>query len=132
MTDLPIESLLLGWSVPLLLAHLFLQGWTMTRERGTAWGAGARDGDAAPLGTLAGRAARAARNFGETYPAFVALALALVVADHAGGTGALGAATWFGARLVYLPLYLAGVPWLRSIVWLASLVGLLLMLARLL
>ena len=132
MTGLPTELLLLGWSVPLLLVHLFVQGWTMIRDRGSAWGAGPRDGDAAPLGTLAGRAARAAGNYRESYPAFVALALALVAAGRDGGVGALGATLWFAARVAYLPLYLAGVPWLRSIVWLVSLGGLILMLARLL
>ncbi len=40
----------------------------------------------------------------------------------------LGAALWLGARIVYLPLYAAGVPVLRSLVWLASLLGIALLL----
>lgn len=132
MTPLPLEVTLLGWSVVLLLAHIALQGQTMTRERGVAWGAGARDGDARPLGRVAGRAERALRNFGETYPAFVALTLALAVTDRTGGAAALGAGVWFAARLCYLPLYLLGVPYLRSLCWLVSVAGLLLMLVRLL
>lgn len=132
MPPLSLELTLLGWSVVLLLAHVALQGQTMTRERGLSWGAGARDGDAKPLGPVAGRADRALRNFGETYPAFVALALALAVSGRVGGIGALGAGLWFVARLCYIPLYLLGVPNLRSLCWLASILGLLLMLARLL
>jgi uncharacterized MAPEG superfamily protein len=132
MTSLPLELTLLGWSVVLLLAHVALQGQTMTRERGLSWGAGPRDGDTKPLGPLAGRAERALRNFGETYPAFVALALALAVSGRTGGTGTIGAACWFAARVLYIPLYLAGVPYLRSLCWLVSIAGLLLMLARLL
>jgi len=132
MTPLPLELTLLGWSVVLLLAHVALQGQTMTRDRGFSWGASARDGEPAPLGPLAGRAQRALRNFGETYPAFVALALALAASGRTGGVGALGAGVWFVARLCYVPLYLLGVPYLRSICWLASIGGLLLMLLRLL
>ncbi|SFP48448.1 MAPEG family protein [Sphingomonas rubra] len=132
MAPLPLELTLLGWSVVLLLAHLALQGQTMTRERGFAWGAGARDGNAEPLGRMAGRAERALRNFGETYPAFIALALALAASDRTGGLGALGAAVWFAARICYIPLYLFGVPYLRSLCWLVSILGLLLMLVKLL
>ena len=44
----------------------------------------------------------------------------------------MGAATWFGARIVYLPLYLAGIPYIRSLVWAVSILGLALMLFRLL
>ncbi len=132
MTPLSWELTLLGWSVVLLLAHLMLQGQTMTLERGFAWGAGARDGDAKPLGPVAGRAERALRNFGETYPAFVALALALAMSGRTGGLGALGAGVWFAARLCYVPLYLFGVPYLRSVCWLVSIAGLLMMLVRLL
>lgn len=105
MTPLPLELTLLGCSVVLLLAHVALQGQTMTRERGLSWGAGARDSGSKPLGPVAGRTERALRNFGETYPAFVALTLALAVSGRVGGIGALGAGLWFVARLCYIPLY---------------------------
>ncbi|WP_062115362.1 MAPEG family protein [Aureimonas sp. AU40] len=129
-TSLPLELVLLGWSVVLLLVHIGLQGQLATRERGTDWNAGPRDGDAKPLGLHAGRAERALRNFLETYPAFIALALALAVSGRTGGIGAVGAALWFAARLAYIPLYLFGVPYIRSLAWLVSLLGLLLMLIR--
>jgi uncharacterized MAPEG superfamily protein len=38
---------------------------------------------------------------------------------------------WFAGRVVYLPLYLLGVPWLRSAAYGVSLVGLILMFMRL-
>ncbi len=130
MSELPIELVLLGWSTVLLVAALMLQGQLATRELGVGWNAGPRDGDDVPQGKLAGRAQRALDNFKETYPAFVALALGLAVADRTGGIGATGAILWFVARLVYHPLYLLGVPYLRSIAWLAAMLGLLLMLIR--
>ena len=38
---------------------------------------------------------------------------------------AFGAQLWFWARVLYLPLYLAGIPYVRSLVWGASLIGML-------
>ncbi|MGN5375954.1 MAPEG family protein [Sphingomonas hankookensis] len=132
MTVLPLELTLLGWSVVLLVGAIMLQGQLATRELGIGWNAGPRDGDRQPTGVLAGRARRALDNFRETYPAFIALALALAVSGRTGGLGATGAMLWFAARIVYHPLYLFGVPYLRSLVWIGSMLGLLLMLIRLL
>ena len=123
--------LIAGGSVLLLLLHIFIQGGLSARQRGLAWGAGARDEGHTPLGKHAGRAQRALDNYKETYPAFIALALALVVTGRQGGTGETGAVLWFAARVLYLPLYLLGVPWIRSGAFGLSLLGLMMMLARL-
>ncbi|WP_279483089.1 MAPEG family protein [Aureimonas sp. SK2] len=130
MTSLPTELALLGWSVVLLVAQIMLQGRLATQERGLDWNAGPRDGEAKPLGEKAGRAARSLANFQETYPAFVALALGLAVSGRTGGIGEAGAILWFVARIVYVPLYLFGVRYVRSLAWAASMLGLLLMLIR--
>ena len=115
---------LLALSVALLVFHITLQGMLATRELGSQWNAGPRDEAREPAGILAGRAARASANFRETYPGFVALALALAIAGDPAGWGLVGAGLWFAARLVYVPLYLAGVPYIRSFVWLVALAGL--------
>jgi uncharacterized MAPEG superfamily protein len=130
METLPTELTLLGWSAVLLVVHILLQGRLATRERGLEWNAGPRDQEQKPLGVHAGRAERALSNFKETYPVFIALALGLAVSGRTGGIGELGAWVWFLARIVYLPLYLFGIPYFRSVCWLVSLVGLLLMLIR--
>ena len=130
-TGLPIELTLLAWSVVLLVVQVLLQGQLAARERGLAYNAGPRD-EAKPLGLHAGRAKRTLENFKETYPAFIGLALALAIAERTGGIGAIGAWLWFGARIVYIPLYLLGVPLVRSLVWGVSILGLILMIARLL
>jgi len=39
---------------------------------------------------------------------------------------------YFWARLIYLPLYAAGVPYVRSLVWLVSLLGIVMLLWALL
>jgi uncharacterized MAPEG superfamily protein len=115
---------LLALSVALLVFHIGLQGMLATRELGSQWNAGPRDDAREPAGKLAGRAARASANYRETYPAFVALALALVLAGDPGGWGLVGAWLWFVARLAYIPLYLAGIPYIRSLVWTVALAGL--------
>ncbi|RZM11954.1 MAG: hypothetical protein EOP67_66415 [Sphingomonas sp.] len=130
MTHLPTELLLLGWSTVLLFAYVMIQGQTATRDRGLDWNAGPRDGEQKPLGEMAGRAERALKNFQETYPVFIALALGLAMTDRTGGTGAIGAWLWFGARIAYIPLYLFGIKYVRSLCWTVSILGLLLMLIR--
>ena len=129
---LPIELIILALSVLLLFVHIGMQGMLATRERGSAWNAGPRDGDMPALSPLAGRADRALANFKETYPAFIAAVLTVVVAGRTGGWSELGVWLWLVARLGYIPLYLAGIPYIRSLVWVASAVGILLVLAELL
>src|SRR5699024_1944227 len=112
-----IEIQMLAWSVLLGLAQLFLAAALMTRQRGLKWNASARDGDPPPLTGVAGRADRALRNFLETFPLFAAAALAVVATGSGDAGTAFGAQLWFWARVVYVPLYLAGIPYLRSLVW---------------
>ncbi|MGF0539591.1 MAPEG family protein [Agrobacterium sp. ES01] len=119
--------IVLAGSVILLVFHVLLQGGLATRELGVDWNAGPRDGNQQPKGKLPGRAARASENYRETYPAFISLAAALFFTGDVSGLGIVGAWIWFLCRLVYIPLYLAGIAYIRSLVWLASLLGLLLM-----
>lgn len=123
---------LTGWSVVLLFVHILLQGMTATQELGREWNAGPRDGGRKPSGVLAGRAERASANFRETYPAFVALALALFLAGKGDGAGLTGAWVWLVCRVIYIPLYLAGIPYIRSFAWLGAVAGLVMMFTALL
>ncbi len=118
---------LLALSVVLLVVHILLQGNFATKERGLEWNAGPRDGDNEPKGVLAGRSARASKNFQETYPAFIGLLLAMILTGDPSGLGLIGGWVWLIARIVYIPLYLGGVAYVRSLVWVVSLLGLLLM-----
>ena len=125
---------MVGWSVVLLMVHVLLQAFTVSAEAskalGPSWNPGPRDQSFEPSGKIAGRAARASANFRETYPAFVGLALALALKGDASALGIGGAWLWFACRVVYVPLYLAGIPYIRSLAWVASMVGLLLMFVR--
>ncbi len=129
---LPTELMVLAWSVMLLFAHVLLQSGSATLETGLGYNAGARDEGREPKGVFAGRAQRALRNFQETYPVFIGLALALAVSGRTGGYGAQGAWVWIVARVIYIPLYLAGVPYLRTLVFAVSIWGLVRMFEQLL
>src|SRR6218665_1661505 len=109
---------LLALSVILLVFHVLLQGMLSTRELGSEWNAGPRDGGLEPKGRLAGRAGRASKNFQETYPAFIGLLFGVLLTGDASGWGLLGGWLWFAARIAYIPLYLKGIPYIRSFVWL--------------
>jgi uncharacterized MAPEG superfamily protein len=124
------EITVLGWSVVLLILQVCAQGFA-NYDLGLKYLAGPRDEQHVSGRIVAGRLSRALRNFLETYPAFIALALALVVTGNAGGIAATGAWIWLIARAAYVVVYAAGVPVLRSALWIASIVGLALMLVRL-
>lgn len=110
------------------IVQLLLASAWASSERGLKWNAGPRDGTSAPLGPVAGRAERASHNFLETFPFFAAAVLAVVATGRTGALSALGVQLYFWARLVYVPLYLGGVPWVRSLVWAVSMAGLALVL----
>lgn len=124
------EIIVLGWSVLLLLAQVMLQAGSAA-ELGPAYILSPRDEQREPENLAAQRLKRALANLLETYPAFVALALALTVSGKAGGLGATGAWIYLGARVVYVVFYAAGIPVVRTLVWLVSVLGLALMLWRL-
>jgi len=123
------EIIVLGWSVVLLLVQIILQA-VSTYDLGP-YLLGPRDDNRQSGNVWAGRLKRALENLLETYPAFVALALALAVTGKTGGIAATGAWVWLATRVVYVPLYAFGVPAVRTLVWCVSVVGLLMMLVRL-
>jgi uncharacterized MAPEG superfamily protein len=73
----------------------------------------------------AGRAQRAHRNMLESLTIFAALVLVAQVAGKSNATTALGAQLFFWSRLAYSPVYVIGIPWLRTGVWGVSFAGLL-------
>ncbi len=123
-----IELICLELSVLLFIAHVVCQSIVNQGEFGQAFLFSPRDDAPQAKSPASGRATRALNNFVENYGAFVAMDLALIATGHTGGWGAV---VWIVARIVYLPLYLTGVPVVRTVVWTISIIGLLMMLARL-
>jgi uncharacterized MAPEG superfamily protein len=124
------EIWVLGWSVVLLIVQVIAQA-TANSDLGPRYLFSPRDEARVSKSVVAGRLLRALHNLLETYPAFVALVLALAVTGKVGGIAATGAIIWLIARIIYVILYAAGVPVLRTLIWLASIIGLVMMLIRL-
>ena len=118
-------------SVALWVFHVLVQAALGNVELPSGYLFTSRDRPAAASGLLFGRATRALANYVENFTPFVAVALALIVTQRTGGSGALGATIWILARIVYIPLYLFGVVYARTAVWTISIIGLLMMLGRL-
>ena len=127
-----IELKILAWGCVLALVHVFAAGQVRTRQYGTKWNMGARDEVLPPPNLLVGRLTRAQANFFETFPIVIAAILAIEVAHLNSHTTALGAMLWLGARTLYLPLYAAGVPLVRTLVYMVSFVGIVMLLWQLL
>ena len=110
----------------LLVLHIVVQATVSDLSKGLGWALGNQDEDR-DQGIYADRLQRALRNYLETFPAVVALALLLAVTESGTATSALGAALWFWARVAYIPSRLSGLPLVRSVAWLTSLAGIVLM-----
>ncbi len=126
------ELMLLGWTLVLALVQIMLPAAARTRETGLEYNMGARDGAAPPPGPVTARLQRAQSNLFETLPLFAAAILIAHVAGREGTLTLWGAALYLGARVLYVPLYAAGVPALRTLVWGVSIAGLLMVLAAIL
>jgi len=125
------ELCMLMWSVVLGLVQVALAAACMVGQRGLGWTASPRDEVKPPLGGIGGRLDRARANFLETFPLFVAVVLAAHLLQRHDHLTVLGAQLYFWARLAYVPVYAAGIPYLRTLLWAASIAGIVLVLAAL-
>jgi uncharacterized MAPEG superfamily protein len=125
------ELTCLELSVVLWLVHVLVQASFGNAQMPFGYLFTSRDKGAAASGVLYGRATRALANYVENFTPFVAVVLALIVTQRTGGAGAPGATIWILARTVYLPIYVFGIIYVRTIVWGISIIGLVMMLSRL-
>ena len=125
------ELLMLALSVVLGFVHIYTSSIAKTHQYGRQWNVSARDAEMPPLGTVASRLARAQSNFMETFPLFVAAVLMADAANHHGALAVWGSQLYFYARVLYLPIYAAGIPVLRTVVWNVATLGIVMVLAAL-
>ena len=85
-----------------------------------------------PHTVLGRRAVRALANMQEALPVFLALALLNLISVPGASLALTGAWVFLIARVLYVAIYLAGVPVLRTLCWMAGLVGLAMMVVPLL
>ena len=126
-----IELWILTMTGILAICQMALQSFMFKAQTGNAWSVGPRDEDLKPA-AMAGRADRAYRNLLESLPVF---AIAVLIVESAGANDfwtALGAQIFFWARLAFVPAYLSGLPWVRTLIWNTSMVGLVMIYWRIL
>lgn len=121
MTD--VHLLLLAafwtWFSLILASSLRSRSWT-SAGREVAFGNRDQLPDPSPL---ARRADRAAHNMVENLPLFICAVVAARLAGASSDAIVPGAHVFVWARVVYLGVYLAGVPYLRTLVYFISIVG---------
>lgn len=111
--------------IALGLVQVALQAMEFRRVHGVAYANTAQDSSSPKSDSvLLGRLTRALRNLHETLPFFLGVVIILTLMDVSTQTTQIAALTFAGARVLYLPLYAAGVPYLRGLVWTVSFVAL--------
>jgi uncharacterized MAPEG superfamily protein len=126
------ELTILGWTLVLALVQIFLAAGLRTRETGLKFNMSSRDDKAPPPGPLTARMQRAQANLFETLPLFAAAVLIAHVAGRSSAATVVGCQMYLIARIVYVPLYAAGIPVLRTVVWGVSIAGLIRLLTAIL
>jgi uncharacterized MAPEG superfamily protein len=122
------EIQMLCWSVVLGLVQLVIATSLATKDQGLPYNLSPRDLPSPPVSIMAGRFQRAFGNFRETFVYFAVAVLLVTMTASSNSMSALGAQIYFWARLIYVPVYAAGIPVVRTIVWTASIVGLVMVL----
>lgn len=117
-----IELQYLIFAVFLVLIQMVLQALAGFAANGFMGLAGSRDDEVLTTG-IGGRFERAYYNMLETFPVFAALVLIIQVTESWTTTSALAVQLYFWSRVVYIPLYIIGIPFLRTIAWFVSMVG---------
>ena len=113
------ELVVINWALIVVASLIKAKAW---KPSGMLAAMGNRD-EAEDCNGFPARTERAARNMLENMVLFTALVL---VASAAGVTSPqveLGARILFWARIVYIPIYMVGIPVARTGVWAISIVG---------
>jgi uncharacterized MAPEG superfamily protein len=124
-----IELKLLVWSTALALIQMLIALLAAIAQVGLVPLVGNRENLPVFEG-WAGRAQRAHVNMLENLTIFATLVLVTQLAGKSNATTVLGAQLFFWSRLVYVPVYVIGIPRLRTAVWGVSFAGLLLILSQ--
>jgi uncharacterized MAPEG superfamily protein len=117
------ELQLLGAAIVVGLVQLLWAAFAArAHQKDLKWAAGPRD-EPLPLGGVAGRLDRAFKNFMETFPFFAAAVVTVYLAGKLGALTLWGSALYVAGRALYVPVYAAGIPRLRTLIWFVSLIG---------
>ena len=107
------------------LVHMTSASFAFKAQVGNSYTVSARDEGIQPQG-IAARLSRAQANFNETFPIFIACVFIVYATDASGDLSKWGCGLYLSGRIVFLPLYAFGVPWLRTFSWNIATLGLVL------
>ena len=123
-----IELKMLAAAIVVGLVQLGWAAIAARRQQDLKWAAGPRD-KPMPIDGVAARLDRAFRNYMETFVFFAAAVLMLAVTNRLGSDLTVwGSALYVVCRALYVPIYAAGIPRIRTLVWFLALVGLVMVL----
>ncbi|HVW75786.1 MAG TPA: MAPEG family protein [Rhizomicrobium sp.] len=123
-----IEIQMLCWAVVLGLVQLVIATTAATLEQGLPYNLSPRDEPPPPVSKVTARLQRAWHNYRETFVYFAVSVLAVTALGKTNANSALGAEIYLAARVIYVPVYAAGIPVLRTLIWTASVVGIVMVL----
>ena len=112
-------------TVLILFALLMFQGTLVPLNQGFGWGLGSRDAKQ-EYTDLQGRTSRTVANHVEGMLLFIPLVAIVELAGLSSALTALGAGIYLIGRIAFAPLYLMGVPYLRSLAWGVAVLGIML------
>jgi uncharacterized MAPEG superfamily protein len=120
-----IELAMAAALIALGLFQVALTAIEYRRVHGIAYANTARDVPSTrPESKLLGRLSRAQGNLTETAPYFIGLAVIISLAGLTTPHTQLAAIAFVALRVLYLPLYAFGVPYVRGLVWTGSFIAL--------
>ena len=126
-----VELTMLLYTVVLFFVQLLVHMGSALTDFGFLHAMSVRDEDP-ELSPICGRFERAYFNLLETMPPFAALVLIGLYTGKVNEMTALGSQIYFWGRVAYVPAYVAGIPFVRSIIWAISTAGMALILWQLL
>jgi uncharacterized MAPEG superfamily protein len=124
------ELNLLVWAAALTVVQVLVAVMGAYNQVGLMKLVGNRD-DMPKMAGWAGRAERAHLNMLQNLVLFAALVLVAVATGRTNDMTLLGAQLFFWGRVAYAIIYLAGLPWLRTLSWFVSVIGLVLIFLQL-
>jgi len=110
------ELTILTYAALLQVAQLALTILFVDAQTGLKYGAGPRDTPRLKTG-IAGRLDRALDNHYAALALFTIAVLVITLGDQSTPLTITCAWTYLIARILYVPAYLSGIPYLRSLIW---------------
>lgn len=119
------ELWLLLAAAALGVVHISAASFSFKSQVGNRYTVGSRDEDLQRTG-VAGRLHRAQQNYLETFAIFAVFVLLVHLSNVYGELSYWGSVLYVAGRLMFLPLYAWGIPWLRTISWNLATLGMVL------